>query len=87
MTQTQHTQTVGNKGILDAAVEQLTGESIDVIRRSTIWDLRIQSERKAQGRLRFISHFPFIGRGNVMRDRMVDQDTVEREFDAALRRV
>ena len=65
---------------LEEAVELATGESVDVL-RSTPLDVRRTALEQAQGRsLVFRSRFPLVGRGNVLRDRAVPHDKVERDF-------
>jgi hypothetical protein len=35
--------------------------------------------------MKFESRFPLIGRGNVMRDRVIDHESVEADLEQALR--
>lgn len=72
--------------ILQAAVETATGMTIAHIRSTPIDDLRREIEKKFGGPMKFVSEFPFIGRGNVLRDRLVARAQVEADLDEALRR-
>ncbi|MDD4889159.1 MAG: hypothetical protein PHU85_04460 [Phycisphaerae bacterium] len=71
--------------LLEKAVERATGESAETLRNTPVDDRRRQIERTNGVRLRFTSKFPFIGRGNVLRDRIVDHAFVERALKEALR--
>ena len=71
--------------ILQRAVEKATGETILQLRGRSLEDTRRVAEQRNRRPLKFISKFPFIGRGNVMRDRLVTHDAVEASLDEALR--
>lgn len=66
--------------IFERAVELATGESIENLRSTPVDELRTKVERKRGRPLRFKSYFPFIGRGNVLRSRVVPHDRVEEDF-------
>lgn len=66
------------------AIESVVGEDLETIRRSTIPELRRRAESRHGRPLQFRSRFPFIGRGNVLRDRLVPHEEVERRLDKAL---
>ena len=70
---------------LEKSVENLTGRKAQELRDYTFSALRRQREAQTGKPMRFISRFPFIGRGNVLRDRVVSHETVERQLDAVLR--
>jgi len=70
---------------LERAVEAATNESIDSLRRVPIDERRNRVERITGRTLAFISRFPFIGRGNVMRDRLVSHSAAETSLTEALR--
>lgn len=70
---------------LTRAVEQITGKTIDELRKQTLSERRTEVEA-AHGRpMRFVCHFPFLGRGNVLGDRVIDHKGVESLLDEALR--
>lgn len=66
------------------ALERLTGETISQLRKIPMDVRRYQTEGTGT-LMHFISRFPFIGRGNVMRDRLIDHEAVEALLDKALR--
>jgi hypothetical protein len=65
-------------------VERLTGRSASSLRAETLTTVRLQVERASGRPLKFVSRFPFIGRGNVLRDRVISNETIERQLDEAL---
>ncbi len=71
--------------ILERAIELATGESVEELRLRTMDETRRIAEQRAGHAMRFMSAFPFIGRGNVLRDRVVSHDDVEAELTRALR--
>ncbi len=70
---------------LKRAVEQATGESLDVLRSRSIDETRRVAEKRRGKRFVFTSKFPFIGRGNVMRDKVITREEVDAYLDDALR--
>lgn len=71
--------------VLDQAIERATGESVEELRLRTIEETRRIAEERTGRAMRFMSAFPFIGRGNVLRDRVISHDDVEAVLDRALR--
>jgi hypothetical protein len=69
---------------LERAVEASTGERVEVIRSRSLEETRRLAEKRQGRPLKFVSHFPFIGRGNVLRDRLVSHEQVEADLDAVL---
>lgn len=71
--------------ILERAVERITGKRAGDIRSQPLEERRAEIET-ARGRImRFVSCFPFVGRGNVMRHNVINHIDVERSLDQALR--
>jgi hypothetical protein len=70
---------------LERVVEHDTGETAENLRSLPLDEFRIKIELAHKRVLQFVSKFPFIGRGNVMRDKIVDRATVNRMLDAAIR--
>jgi len=68
----------------ECAVERATGKSIGVIRDTPLTDRRIEIEQQRHRRIRLSNWFPFIGRGNVLNDRLVDHEEAERALKEAL---
>lgn len=70
---------------LERTVEAITGVKVANLRRATLSENRVRIEDAHRAPLAFTSRFPFIGRGNVMRDRLITSRDVEREFASAFR--
>jgi hypothetical protein len=70
---------------LEKAVEKATGEKIEDLRSRSLEETRRVAESRHRRPLIFISKFPFIGRGNVMRDRLITHEEVEESLDEALK--
>jgi hypothetical protein len=70
---------------LEVAIESLTGEKVESLREHSISEYRKIGELKRSKTLRFVSSFPMIGRGNVLRDRVISHAGVEKKLDEALR--
>jgi hypothetical protein len=66
------------------AVRFATGRSIEEIRETPIDVHRGEIEARRGEPSQFRSRFPLIGRGNVLRSRMVSHETVEKDFERAL---
>lgn len=73
------------KKSLEQAIEKNTEQSIETLRSTTLDELRQQVEAKRGRALRFTCNFPFIGRGNVMRDETVSRQEIEKQLDEAFR--
>ena len=69
---------------LEKAVEASTGERVEVLRGRSLEETRRLAEQKQRRPMKFVSHFPLIGRGNVLRDRLVSHEQVEADLDATL---
>jgi len=69
----------------ERAIEKATGESIDSLREMPIAERRRLIEQSRGRRLRFLSHWPFIGRGNVMHGDTATAAGVDASLDEALR--
>lgn len=72
--------------LFEKTIERGTGMSVDAIRRTPIEELRKIAERKLGHSLRIVTVFPWAGRGNVLRDRMVSRKKLNDDLDHALRR-
>jgi hypothetical protein len=71
---------------LEKVVEHDTGEKAEDIRFQSLDAFRAKIEHTRKRVLHFVSKFPFVGRGNVMRDKIVEHVTVNRMLDAAIRK-
>jgi hypothetical protein len=65
-------------------VETLTGLSAETIRQYIPGAFRSYLETRNQQKLVFTSEFPFIGRGNILRDGIVDSETLNKDIDKIL---
>jgi hypothetical protein len=70
---------------LETIVEGVTGQTAADLRNQTLTQLRRKVEEKVRKKLVFRSHFPLIGRGNVMRDKTVDHEAIEEGLHEALK--
>ncbi|GEM_PF-2558284 len=71
----------------EQTIERSTGQSIDHARRTTLSDLRMESETKKGTPTVYVSMYPIAGRGCVMRDRLVSHADAEAACDDAIRRL
>lgn len=70
--------------VMKKAVELATGVSVEELRQTPIDERRLRIEQARGKATRFGSRFPLIGRGNVLRKRLVDHKQVERDFSRAV---
>jgi hypothetical protein len=73
--------------LFERTVERGLGVSIDTIRGTPIDGLRESVERSLGHPLQIVSVFPWAGRGNVLRDRLVSREELDTDLDNALRRL
>lgn len=73
--------------LIDRTIAESTGYSIEYLKNTPLDELRANVERKRGGPLRFVSLFPWIGRGNMMRDRLVSHEEAVAAYDDAIRRL
>jgi hypothetical protein len=69
----------------EKTVEGFLGEPISSIRKKPIDERRNEIEKKSKRSLHFKSYFPFIGRGNVLRDYVVTHEDADKALKKALR--
>jgi hypothetical protein len=69
---------------IEQNVESLTGLSVDKIRWYSPDELRKYFETRNDSKLTFTSEFPAIGRGNVLREGIIDSDTINNDIDKIL---
>ena len=67
------------------AVELASGEKIEALQNITVDERRRMMEAKHGAPMRFPSCFPFIGRGNVLRDCCLTHEQVEAALTKALK--
>jgi hypothetical protein len=68
-----------------ASIEKRVGKTAVEISRASISELHDEAEKKLNARLLFKVRWPFVGRGNILKRRILTHDAVERLLDAALR--
>ena len=69
---------------LENNIAAKAGLTIDQIRKMPIEDLRTHFELRRGGPLKFVSEFPAIGRGNVLRDGLISSEELNAEIDRIL---
>lgn len=69
---------------LEKTVSSMTGEAAYVLRSQTLDERRKVLEARYKTSMKFISKFPFIGRGNVLRDKIISGAEVNALLDSAL---
>jgi len=62
---------------LEATVEKVTGQTAANLRAQTLTQLRSKTEAKNRRNWVFASRFPVVGRGSVMRERVMRHEDVE----------
>ena len=67
--------------------EEATRRPADYAERTPLDELRRDEERKRDSPLKFVSYFPWIGRGSVMRDCLVSHQEAEAAYDDAIERL
>ena len=70
--------------LLEEAIERKTGEPIESLRAEPIAERRSRIERTTSSKLRLVKWFPFIGRGNIMRNNIRTAEEIDEEFLKAL---
>lgn len=70
---------------VEAAVLLSTGRTADELRGMSPSELRLLAESRHGEPLRITTRFPFVGRGNVLRDRLLSHQAVEEMLTEALR--
>ena len=64
--------------------ELITGMSVSAIRDMSPEKFRLYCEEKNGKSFEFVSEFPSIGRGNVLRDGIISRNTLDAEIDRML---
>ena len=63
------------------------GRSVEYLKNTPLDELRTNAERERGHPLRFVTVFPWSGRGNVLRDRLVSHEEAVAAYDDAIRRL
>jgi len=67
-------------------VERMTGLNLKEIRAFSPEKMRSHIENRSRKQILFVSEFPFIGRGNVLRDNLISRCEINKEIDLILSR-
>ena len=65
-------------------VETLVGLPAETIRKLSPGKLREYLEKKNKRKFSFLSAFPVIGRGNVLRDNIITSEKINKDIDKIL---
>lgn len=68
----------------ERTMERWSDRNIAEMRNETIVERRKKIEKENK-KFRIISHFPFIGRGNVHRDNVLSNEEIEKDLDKILK--
>jgi len=70
------------------AIESDMGKTIREIQEQPLSERRKEVEESHGGRkMTFPVNFPFIGRGNVLRDKVLSHEVIDKQFNDALRSI
>ena len=82
------TQTANERTVLsrvEKTVERITHTTVSELRNRSLEDQRARVENKHGHPIRFVTRYPTIGRGNIMRDRTKSHTEINSIVDHALR--
>jgi len=66
-------------------IEKSVGKTIEEINRTPIDELRRNAEKKLGTGLNFRVRWPLIGRGNILRNRVLSHEAIECRLDKELK--
>lgn len=69
---------------LEQVIAHKVGLTIEQLRQTNPVDIAQRIEQRTHKKLSFSSQFPFIGRGNVLRDGVITSDQINKEIDRIL---
>ena len=69
---------------IEKNAEIVTGMSVSSLKEISPEKFRQYCEERSGTSLKFVSEFPSIGRGNVLRDGIISRDTLNSEIDRML---
>lgn len=61
------------------------GMSLEALRNAGVTEIRRRIEKKNGNTLSFTSEFPVIGRGNILRDKLVTTQQIDADIDKILK--
>lgn len=65
-------------------ISKKVGLSMDELNKLDPTEIAVHFEKKHSKKLSFSSAFPFIGRGNVLRDGVITSQNIDKEIDRIL---
>ena len=69
---------------IERSIERLTGLSIARLRDMGVTELREYLEKKNGVKVRVVSEYPVIGRGNILCDGLISHEQLNQDVDAIL---
>lgn len=66
------------------SIAEKTGFTVDELKDMSPEELRDKLETRSHKKIRIVSEFPVIGRGNVLRDGIVESKQINSEIDKIL---
>lgn len=69
---------------VESRIAALTGLSVSDIKGYSPEELRAHLESRSKKKLSFVSAFPVIGRGNVLRDDIESTESINKDIDKIL---
>jgi hypothetical protein len=73
--------------LVNRTIAESVGCSVEYLKNTPLDELRANAEKKRGAPLKFVTVFPWIGRGNVLRDRLVSHEEAIAAYDDAIRRL
>jgi len=71
--------------VIEKNAEALVGLPVKTIRDYSPSELRTHLEKRNKRKLSFISEFPVIGRGSVLRDSIATSEEINKDIDKILK--
>lgn len=82
------TKTKSEKEILNRVentVERITNTPVSDLRKRTLTEQRGVAEQKGRSKMKFVTRYPTIGRGNIIRERSISHADIEKMLDLELK--
>lgn len=76
---------MANFTAIENSAQKATRLNLAQIKSFSPYQLREHLEKTNKTKFSFISAFPYIGRGNVLRENIVDSKTLDHEIDELLK--
>ncbi len=76
---------MSNFTIIENSAQKATRLNLTEIKSFSPHQLRKHLEKTNKTKFSFVSMFPYIGRGNVLRENIIDSKTLDQEIDELLK--